>query len=527
MLALRRVRFPSACSRRLVPISGIARRTNATTTTATPTGSSASSTPPPVAPKTKEILLNPTILNPKERRPDTLPKPKPKAKQESVVKAEEKQDGEAASGSTSASVETQKVQTKATRGRKRRVFVQRKRPQISTRNPRKWNRALQEGVVPAYDEALKVIYKDSRMLKKEAKEYRTEVKRKEAEVEAAKQGSEEKQALDAELESMRERLRILQVQSEINLPSVRWTVANAMGVSLFSRSFASSPWLSFWVSVMSTLPSAMFPTSNMRVPSHRYLVEQRWRKDGKLDLLMERIHQMNIVPDVLPVIHPSIDLDVTVKPPLNRTFVSPRRIFLVEPGKYLTPQQTLRPPMLFPHVYHTDTRLYTMLMIDPDVPDEENRTFTTYLHWMKPNIPLSATHRGPIPELNSHTTYIPPHPQRGTPYHRYTILLLPNPPKTSYGLNVEAKARRGVSTSESLDIPVVPDKERLGFNVREFVKQWGLNAALGGGYHMYRQVWDDTVTGIYGAVFGRPEPHYGLPRKQDPYAALRKQKKYV
>ncbi|KAJ8088704.1 mitochondrial 54S ribosomal protein YmL35 [Marasmius tenuissimus] len=495
MLALRRVRFPSACSRRLVPISGIARRTNATTTTATPTGSSASSTPPPVAPKTKEILLNPTILNPKERRPDTLPKPKPKAKQESVVKAEEKQDGEAASGSTSASVETQKVQTKATRGRKRRVFVQRKRPQISTRNPRKWNRALQEGVVPAYDEALKVIYKDSRMLKKEAKEYRTEVKRKEAEVEAAKQGSEEKQALDAELESMRERLRILQVQSEINLPSVRWTVANAM--------------------------------ANMRVPSHRYLVEQRWRKDGKLDLLMERIHQMNIVPDVLPVIHPSIDLDVTVKPPLNRTFVSPRRIFLVEPGKYLTPQQTLRPPMLFPHVYHTDTRLYTMLMIDPDVPDEENRTFTTYLHWMKPNIPLSATHRGPIPELNSHTTYIPPHPQRGTPYHRYTILLLPNPPKTSYGLNVEAKARRGVSTSESLDIPVVPDKERLGFNVREFVKQWGLNAALGGGYHMYRQVWDDTVTGIYGAVFGRPEPHYGLPRKQDPYAALRKQKKYV
>lgn len=70
-------------------------------------------------------------------------------------------------------------------------------------------------------------------------------------------------------------------------------------------------------------------------------------------------------------------------------------------------------------------------------------------------------------------------------------------------MNVEATAKRGVPTSEYLDIPVVSDKERLGFNVREFVKQWGLNAALGGGYHMYRQVWDETVTGLYGAVFGK------------------------
>ncbi|KAF9261856.1 PEBP-like protein [Marasmius fiardii PR-910] len=265
----------------------------------------------------------------------------------------------------------------------------------------------------------------------------------------------------------------------------------------------------------------------MRILSHRYLVEQRWREDGKLDLLMERIHQMNVIPDVLPVMHPSVDLDVTVKPPLNRAFISSRRVFLVEPGRFLTPQQTIKPPTLFPHVYHPDTRLYTMLMVDPDVPDEDNRTFTTYLHWLKPNIPLSATRRGPIPDLNTHTTYIPPHPQRGTPYHRYTILLLPNPPKSSYSLNVQARAERGVPTSEYLDIPIVPDSERLGFNVREFAKKWGLNAALGGGYHMFRQVWDDTVTGIYAAVLGKPEPHYGLPRKEDPYAAFKTLKKYV
>jgi large subunit ribosomal protein L35 len=54
--------------------------------------------------------------------------------------------------------------------------------------------------------------------------------------------------------------------------------------------------------------------------------------------------------------------------------------------------------------------------------------FKSYLTRRRPNIPLSATHTGRIPLLNTHTRYIPPHPQRGTPYHRYTLLLLPQPP---------------------------------------------------------------------------------------------------
>ncbi|KAL0568361.1 mitochondrial 54S ribosomal protein YmL35 [Marasmius crinis-equi] len=485
MLALRRGRLPSSSSR-IFSVAGISRRTNVTTTTTT--GSSASSAsasvPPPVPPKKNESLLKP--------KPATLQKPATKgaAKQEG---SKGKEGQGTASASATATNSTAAPQKAKKRGRRRRPFIVRQRPRISTSNPRAWNPPLQEGAVPAYDEALKVIYKDSRLLKKEVKEWKQEVDKKAKEVNAAT--GEEKETLDAELEKMRERLNILEVQSEINLPSVRWAVANAM--------------------------------ADMRVPSHRYLVEQRWRKDGKLDLLMERTHQMSVVPDVLPVIHPSVDLDVTVKPPLNRAFLSPRRVFLVEPGKFLTPQQTIRPPTLFPHVFHTDTRLYTMLMVDPDVPDEQNRTFTTYLHWLKPNIPLSATHRGPIPGLNTHTTYIPPHPQRGSPYHRYTILLLPQPPKTSYSLNAEANAGRGVPTSEKLDIPVVPNKERLGFDVREFAKKWRLNAALGGGYHMFREVWDDTVTGIYDGILNRPEPHYARPRKEDPYAAFKTLKKYV
>lgn len=42
---------------------------------------------------------------------------------------------------------------------------------------------------------------------------------------------DESWSLDQELESMLEKLNILEVQSEVNLPDVRWAINNAMGAS--------------------------------------------------------------------------------------------------------------------------------------------------------------------------------------------------------------------------------------------------------------------------------------------------------
>ena len=54
-----------------------------------------------------------------------------------------------------------------------------------------------------------------------------------------------------------------------------------------------------------------------------------------------------------------------------------------------------------------------------------------------------------------------------------------------------------------LDIPVVPNEERLGFDVRSFVQKWNLNGAKGGGAHMWRQVWDENVSHIYKDVLSQ------------------------
>ena len=126
-----------------------------------------------------------------------------------------------------------------------------KRPSISLDSPRTWNRPLKKGVVPAYDLALATLNKDSLILKAEARQMRIDIEKKEANYQHLKsklkklQSNEETETaaseeernslieklriLDEELEKMLEKANIVQIQSEVNLPNVRWKVNNAMG----------------------------------------------------------------------------------------------------------------------------------------------------------------------------------------------------------------------------------------------------------------------------------------------------------
>lgn len=53
------------------------------------------------------------------------------------------------------------------------------------------------------------------------------------------------------------------------------------------------------------------------------------------------------------------------------------------------------------------------------------------------------------------------------------------------------------SPTEPIDIPVFQESERLGFNFRAFAEQYGFDGARGGGAHMWREEWDETVSHIY------------------------------
>jgi len=126
-------------------------------------------------------------------------------------------------------------QTQGRRHRRKREPIPPKRPDISAESPRKWNRPIAEGILPAYDLALKVIKTDSVRLGQETDAVRKEVEVLEGTVaQLGGWGAEGAREVEEELEEARKRLRSLEVQSQVNLPEVRWRVANAMGLSSFS-----------------------------------------------------------------------------------------------------------------------------------------------------------------------------------------------------------------------------------------------------------------------------------------------------
>lgn len=166
--------------------------------------------------------------------------------------------------------------TTSSRGRKKKSPT--KRAPISNASPKEWCRPLAPGVLPAYDLALDLLKTDCTQIKSEAEVLRTKIQV--AEEKRLEEASKQEEGafaylkqLDDELEALRKKLKILEIQSEINLPDVRWKVANAM--RMYLKNFCPKSWTSRFDS-----------SANVAKAVDRHLLEQKWRNDGDLDLLV-------------------------------------------------------------------------------------------------------------------------------------------------------------------------------------------------------------------------------------------------
>ncbi len=272
-------------------------------------------------------------------------------------------------------------------------------------------------------------------------------------------------------------------------------------------------------------------------PVFRYLREQAWRRPflststprplagqesrahaGPLATLVQRARAMRVVPDVVPHATPTVDVQVYFGQGagfgdhggeggevLPGVFVDAAKVsfasglhFVLMPvpcvstsDSHAPPppspthapgQQTLQQPRIEATPFHVDTRRYTLLLLDPDSPDEHKAAFRPYAHWLLEDVELSATQTslqtggGAGKEVLS---YVPPHPQRGTPYHRYTVLLLSR----------EAGAASGaVDSSTNANAQPI---QREAFDVRAYMQQRGLGVA---GLHFWRGIWKEGPT---------------------------------
>lgn len=238
----------------------------------------------------------------------------------------------------------------------------------------------------------------------------------------------------------------------------------------------------------------------------RWLGEENWKKEGGLDLLMQRALQMNVVPDLLPEIPPTAPLTITLSSP-------------VTPGTFQRPSSFAQPPKITHQIFHhpslptltnpNPTALHTLLVVDPDAPHHETHSFQERVLYMKTDIPISVvdgnvnlTDKSVGKEL---LAWEPPAPEQGTPYHRYVFLVFRQPSPSS-----------------------VTTTSREGFNLRDFLSSQRLTSHSLTGLSLFRAEWSEEEDQFINSVFrekrgvseGAPvygkvpkEVRYGYPMK--------------
>lgn len=117
-----------------------------------------------------------------------------------------------------------------------------------------------------------------------------------------------------------------------------------------------------------------------------------------------------------------------------------------------------------------------------------------FMFYNRSNVSLSAT----SPIVNggdSILDYVPPHPQKGTKYHRYTVIAYEQPNEGQDKIDIKVEGRNH-------------------FDAKKLANAHGLKPT---GATFFRQEWDDSVSKIYSEILKQDEPIYGKPPKEQRY----------
>ena len=205
----------------------------------------------------------------------------------------------------------------------------------------------------------------------------------------------------------------------------------------------------------------------MSKPIYRYLADKKWRSFARL-MTVQRIEQLHIVPDVLPHFEPTAEVKLAF------------RTRAVQVGEFVDSRVSEVEPRLRVQVFDQGERLVSIVVVDSDVPNLTTDDFTTRCHYLAMNIPLS-------PEINSLPLsfatdsqlvhkWLPPFAQMGTPYHRYSVFVLEQPPNKTF------------------DIKEMQEKvARDGFKLSGFVNRFKVKPI---GMNLFRSVWDEGTAGV-------------------------------
>ena len=206
---------------------------------------------------------------------------------------------------------------------------------------------------------------------------------------------------------------------------------------------------------------------DMNKPIYRYLADRQWR-EYKRKLLVQRLTQMDVVPDVLAAIDPTASVDLSFG----------RRN--VEPGEFVDSRVSEIPARLNIQVYDKGERYVTVAIVNPDVPNVAKDGYDYRCHFLASNIKVSPTQTS-VPlktlsaDLNMILPWLPAYTQKGARYSRMAVLVLEQPEGV---VDLEVAWKRA---------------EREGFILRAFVDKFRLRAI---GANLFRSQWDEGTAGV-------------------------------
>lgn len=208
-------------------------------------------------------------------------------------------------------------------------------------------------------------------------------------------------------------------------------------------------------------------TGDMNKPIYRYLADKQWRKYQRL-LIVQRINQLSIVPDVLPHFEPSADVRLAF------------RTRNVQHGEFVDSRVSEVPARLKVQVFDQGERRVSIVVIDSDVPVLENDGFTSRCHYLATNVPLSPVINSiPLSKIATESVvlpWMPPFAQKGSPYHRYSVFVL----QQKEGEMLNAEELKG-------------KVQREGFMLRSFNSKYGLEPI---GMSIFRSEWDEGTASV-------------------------------
>ncbi|KAK3703456.1 mitochondrial 54S ribosomal protein YmL35 [Vermiconidia calcicola] len=292
-----------------------------------------------------------------------------------------------------------------------------------------------------FQEARKILLEDRREKIAEIEKMRDRIEK--VQKEGLRKGEGESER-EHRVRSMRGRIEDLKVLADINDPLVKKRFEDGLG--------------------------------DMNKPIYRSLANQSWR-NYKRKVLLQRITQMNVIPDILPFIGPTVSTSLS----FGRK--------KVPHGEIVESTLSERAPSMELQCFDKGERLVTIAVVNPDVPDVEKDGFGYRCHFLASNVRLSPTETGvDFASLHDESQVIipwmAPYVQKGLQYQRHAIFILEQPssptePPTPLDLTEIKKQARYTN--------------RDGFKLRSFADRYRLRPV---GVDLFRAVWDEGTAGV-------------------------------